>query len=97
VRSFSYTTGADRDYIKDTITSKFDKIRDAVAKESIRAEDETRFENLWTDIGTWMTGGTVYDTYYRKNIDRLVADVDDLDEFLKNNKKGSRLTPEDIR
>jgi hypothetical protein len=56
--------------------------------------------NLWTDIGIWMTGGTVYDTYYRKDIDRLVADVDDLDEFLKTrgkNKAGTdRLVPEEI-
>jgi hypothetical protein len=92
VRSFSYTTGADRNYIKDTMTEK---------KENITVKtDRTRFKNLWTDIGTWMTGGTVYDTYYRKNVDRLVADVDDLDAFLKGRgekKPGTdRLTPKEI-
>ena len=96
VRSFSYTTGADRNYINDAMTSKIKKTRDAAPKTSAPAEDEIRIRDLWVDIGLWMTGGTVYDTYYRKNIDRLVADVDDLDDFLKNKRKGSRLTPEDI-
>jgi hypothetical protein len=97
VRSSSETTGADRDVILDTMTSKVEKIRDAAPKTNdLVTEDESRFKNLWKDIKIWMTGGTVYDTYYRKNIDRLVADVDDLDDFLKNKRKGSRLTPEDI-
>ena len=91
VRSFSYTTGADRNYIKDTMTRKIEKTGDIAG-----STDETRLENLWTDIGTWMTGGTVYDTYYRKNVDRLVADVDDLDAFLKNRKGSDRLTPKEI-
>jgi hypothetical protein len=89
VRAPQYTTGTDRNYINDVMTLKKEK-----------AEDEERFKNLWTNIKTWMTGGTVYDTYYRKDIDRLVADVDDLDEFLrtrKENKAGTdRLTPKEI-
>ena len=88
VRSFSYTTGTDRKYIDDTMTQKKESITDAT--------DQGRLRNLWTDIGTWMTGGTVYDTYYRKNVDRLVADVDALDEFLKNRKGSDRLTPKEI-
>ena len=62
--------------------------------------NQKRLKDLWANIGTWMTGGTVYDTYYRKDIDRLVADVGDLDEFLKTrgkNKAGTdRLVPEEI-
>jgi hypothetical protein len=98
VRAPQYTTGTDQNYINRTMVLLKEKVGKPNTEEA--NINRRRLENLWTDIGIWMTGGTVYDTYYRKDIDRLVADVDDLDEFLKTrgkNKAGTdRLVPEEI-
>lgn len=98
VRAPQYTTGTDQNYINRTMVLLKEKVGKPNTEEA--NINRKRLDNLWTDIGIWMTGGTVYDTYYRKDIDRLVADVGALDEFLKTrgkNKAGTdRLVPEEI-